>query len=114
MLVLYDQTLSHKDHLLIILLVDSVLRLTLPMWIPMYHSDIISIPNVCISICIDIDECQLLNGGCEQNCTNLDGSYECSCYDGFTLDAATNSCTGTDAYSNTVTLGSSILFFFYQ
>jgi len=35
--------------------------------------------------CIDIDECKIENGNCEQNCINKIGSFECSCDDGFEL-----------------------------
>ena len=31
----------------------------------------------------DIAECDEDNGGCEQICTNTEGSYECSCRDGY-------------------------------
>ena len=34
---------------------------------------------------IDIDECISDNGGCDHNCTNTDGSYYCSCNDGYSL-----------------------------
>uniref|UniRef100_A0AC34FH27 EGF-like domain-containing protein n=1 Tax=Panagrolaimus sp. ES5 TaxID=591445 RepID=A0AC34FH27_9BILA len=34
--------------------------------------------------CIDIDECQQ-PGICDQQCTNLMGTYKCSCYTGFQL-----------------------------
>ena len=34
---------------------------------------------------IDIDECISDNGGCDLNCTNTDGSYYCSCNDGYIL-----------------------------
>uniref|UniRef100_A0A3B3ILB6 Thrombomodulin n=1 Tax=Oryzias latipes TaxID=8090 RepID=A0A3B3ILB6_ORYLA len=34
-------------------------------------------------ICVDIDECQSFS--CDQDCKNTYGSYECSCYPGFTL-----------------------------
>ncbi len=43
--------------------------------------------------CVDIDECVVLNGGCEHNCTNQEGSYECSCRDGFALEN-TKDCEG--------------------
>ena len=34
----------------------------------------------------DIDECASPdNGGCSQNCTNTQGSYRCSCFEGFHL-----------------------------
>ena len=42
----------------------------------------------------DIDECLLLNGGCEHHCSNLIGSYECSCDDGFVLNSDDRNCTG--------------------
>ena len=32
----------------------------------------------------DIDECATGNGGCDQNCTNTPGSYQCSCNLGYT------------------------------
>ena len=31
---------------------------------------------------IDINECEISNGGCDQNCINLPGGYKCSCFDG--------------------------------
>ena len=34
----------------------------------------------------DINECNTINGGCNQTCTNNFGSYFCSCLSGFTLD----------------------------
>ncbi|XP_059469459.1 protein tolkin-like [Neocloeon triangulifer] len=33
----------------------------------------------------DMDECSVNNGGCQHECKNLIGSYECSCYNGFML-----------------------------
>eukprot|EP00052_Salpingoeca_macrocollata_P011851 m.91543 g.91543 ORF g.91543 m.91543 type:complete len:401 (+) comp18227_c0_seq1:233-1435(+) len=33
--------------------------------------------------CTDIDECAVNNGGCEQNCKNLLGTYWCTCHSGF-------------------------------
>ena len=32
----------------------------------------------------DINECQNLNGGCEQECVDSEGSYSCQCYMGYT------------------------------
>ena len=40
----------------------------------------------CIS---DVNECDIMNGGCEQLCVNSDGSYRCECdQDGYVLYAA--------------------------
>lgn len=33
--------------------------------------------------CADIDECAVNNGGCSQNCVNMDGSYMCECSEGY-------------------------------
>ena len=43
---------------------------------------------------LDIDECQINNGGCEQVCTNTAGSFECSCPTGYVLAADGANCTG--------------------
>ena len=34
---------------------------------------------------IDINECDTNNGGCDHNCTNTIGSFECSCSTGYHL-----------------------------
>ena len=47
-----------------------------------------------MSIPIDSDECADLNGGCEVNCENLPGSYQCSCDNGWLLEADGHSCSG--------------------
>ena len=38
-----------------------------------------------IFIFVDFNECAVDNGGCEQKCTNTDGSYDCSCNEGYSL-----------------------------
>ena len=43
---------------------------------------------------LDIDECQSDNGGCEQVCTNIEGSFECSCRTGYALVANGANCAG--------------------
>lgn len=43
---------------------------------------------------LDIDECTIENGGCENFCTNSEGSYECSCHSGYALMPDLRSCTG--------------------
>ena len=41
----------------------------------------------------DINECSLGLHTCQQACTNNEGCYDCSCFDGFTLHA-NGSCVG--------------------
>lgn len=36
--------------------------------------------------CVDIDECSSNNNTCQHNCTNTEGSYTCSCREGFRPD----------------------------
>ena len=42
----------------------------------------------------DINECQTDNGGCTQTCDNTDGSYQCSCRDGYELTSDDHNCAG--------------------
>ena len=42
----------------------------------------------------DINECETINGGCEQICTNIIGSFVCSCETGYLLDGNGFNCTG--------------------
>lgn len=42
--------------------------------------------------CRDTNECAVRNGGCEDRCTNTEGSYQCSCSNGFTLDDNRHDC----------------------
>ena len=42
----------------------------------------------------DVDECAGNRGGCQQICTNTDGSFVCSCRDGFRLASDGRSCEG--------------------
>ena len=43
---------------------------------------------------VDIDECLIDNGGCNQTCDNTNGSYQCSCSEGYELTNDTHNCTG--------------------
>ena len=42
----------------------------------------------------DIDECERGTDGCDHNCTNTDGSYYCTCMDGYILQSDNHTCTG--------------------
>ena len=46
-------------------------------------------------IVLDINECEDNNGGCSQICTNTEGSFDCSCTDGYLLHSDGRQCTGT-------------------
>lgn len=39
-----------------------------------------------------MDECAINNGGCQHECHNTLGSYECSCHNGFTLHSNKHDC----------------------
>jgi len=41
-----------------------------------------------------------MNGGCENFCTNSEGSYECSCKQGFALMPDHRTCTGKRDFEN--------------
>ena len=42
----------------------------------------------------DVNECLTDNGGCNQTCTNTQGSYVCSCIGQYTLDDNQHDCIG--------------------
>ena len=52
------------------------------------------LPHIRIMMYSDINECQTDNGGCTQTCDNTDGSYQCSCWDGYELTEDGHTCTG--------------------
>ena len=43
-------------------------------------------------ICSDVNECNTANGGCNQICTNIIGSFVCSCNTGYELDSDQRTC----------------------
>ena len=45
---------------------------------------------------LDIDECAADTDGCDQGCTNTDGSFECSCNSGYTLSGDGRTCVDDD------------------
>ncbi len=47
------------------------------------------------SLFSDIDECALGSSICGHNCTNIIGSYYCTCRSGFELDYNRHNCSGT-------------------
>ncbi len=48
----------------------------------------------------DLDECTLGNGGCNQTCVNLDGSYTCACPPGQELADDQYGCIGKFLFRN--------------
>lgn len=43
-------------------------------------------------VIVDRDECDVDNGGCEQICKNVIGSYKCECESGYLLAADGHHC----------------------
>ena len=48
----------------------------------------------CINYLVDINECDLDNGGCNQTCSNIPASFLCGCNPGFQLDGDRTTCNG--------------------
>ena len=55
----------------------------------------INLNNIIVNIIADIDECGLNSTLCDQVCTNTDGSYMCTCIEGYQLIEGTNHCQGS-------------------
>ena len=56
---------------------------------------IINNKTLIYSICLlDVNECDVNNGGCNQTCVNEIGSYHCECDIGFLLHNDSHDCTG--------------------
>lgn len=56
----------------------------------------------------DIDECSDGSHNCAQNCTDTDGSYNCSCRSGFRLANDSHQCDGTSKLDNCTSFGRDI------
>ncbi len=54
---------------------------------------------------LDTDECATANGGCEDRCENIPGSYNCHCdsasYEGYRLADDGLACDGKSSSNNT-------------
>ena len=50
--------------------------------------------NIVNNNLIDINECNINNGGCEQTCVNDVGTYNCYCNYGYNLNFDNHTCEG--------------------
>ena len=46
----------------------------------------------------EVDECKFANHGCEHECINTLGSYQCGCFAGYELQANGRTCEGIYEY----------------
>ena len=53
-----------------------------------------------ILIITDTEECKTHNGGCDHICTNTNGSYYCTCHNGYDLTIDNSSCNGMKHIAN--------------
>lgn len=61
-------------------------------------------------VCSDVNECEELNGGCQQTCVNTPGSYHCECSEGFRMHADARTCIGKSSTDIFITTFESLLF----
>ena len=59
--------------------------------------------NAMSNQCEDVDECFTRNGGCQHQCSNRIGSYECSCRSGYKLSEDKHSCVDINECANNKT-----------
>ena len=57
-----------------------------------------------VQLIVDINECLVDNGGCAEMCTNVLGSFRCSCRTGYRLNVDGKSCDGTLCYKTLIVL----------
>jgi len=50
--------------------------------------------------CLDVNECNVDNAGCEGDCINTDGGYRCECGSGLELDRNEHSCIDVNECNN--------------
>ena len=50
----------------------------------------------------DVNECDLETDGCAHYCENTDGSFNCSCREGFELEDDGKNCAGWSACKRTL------------
>ena len=50
--------------------------------------------SFCSILYLDVNECEMLNGGFQHQCKNTNGSYFCLCNDGFFRDGNGRTCIG--------------------
>lgn len=50
--------------------------------------------------CADINECSRKRGGCQQRCTNTEGSFQCYCRAGYSLNSDQKTCSSCGGYYN--------------
>ena len=43
---------------------------------------------------LDVNECETLNGGCQHQCVNKNGSYVCECNEKYVMDGNGKTCSG--------------------
>ena len=56
---------------------------------------IAQVQTLCFSLFIDINECLENNGRCQENCSDTNGSFVCSCYtSGFEVGPDMLACVG--------------------
>lgn len=48
----------------------------------------------------ELDECELKDHGCQHNCINTLGGYQCSCHIGYELHSDKKTCESKYIYSN--------------
>jgi len=57
-----------------------------------------------IHVVVDVDECRDSHGGCEHECVNSQGSYQCVCHEGYTLRPDRRTCEPSTSRSSGCTL----------
>ena len=59
------------------------------------HSDGVPLFSLSTTCLLDIDECATQTDNCDQQCVDVEGSFECACGDGYRLLSDNHTCQGS-------------------
>ncbi|KAL5491596.1 hypothetical protein EMCRGX_G016911 [Ephydatia muelleri] len=64
--------------------------------------------SITFHVSLDINECAVNNGGCNQTCVDTDVGYNCSCFSGFQLASDMKNCTPIVLITTGITVSTNI------
>lgn len=86
--------LALRNTILVLLILNSISSLSIPTLTQLVNECLPLSRDFYFVFLLDINECEDINGGCSQRCSNLPGSYRCLCEDGYFMHSNKQDCGG--------------------